>query len=147
MTDPRAVRDYLRFLLWGVVAIAAVALLGLVPTQRLAGPGAIAAMIAGCSVGILSLAFGAIPIALAGSSPGAKIQAGLLSIGVRFGSVLVLGLAAVLSGRFAGRPLVLWAAISYVVLLAIESRYAASVLSRTANQGGGDAAGEGKADR
>jgi hypothetical protein len=152
------VRSYLRFLVWGVVAVAVVALLGYLPTQRLAGSGAIPAIFAGCSVGILSAALGALPIVFAGSSPAAKVQAGLLTIGVRFGSVLLLGLAAVLSGRFERRPLVVWVAVSYVVLLVIESRYAVAALNptgalnradlnRTETQGGGDAAGEGNADR
>lgn len=147
MTRPRAVQGYLRFLIWGAVAVTAAALVGYLPTERLAGAGAVPAILAGCVVGLLAAALGAIPIVLAGDSPAAKVQAGLLSIGVRFGSVLLLGLAAVLSGRFAKKPLVFWVAISYVVLLVIESRYAVSTLNRTENRSGDDAAREGEADR
>jgi hypothetical protein len=125
------VRDYLRFLALTCAVIAGAAFLGYLPTARLAGgeaAGVLPAMLAGCLVGFTAGALGALPIARAGASPDAKLQAGLLSMGLRFGGVLALGLAAFLSGRFARGPLLVWIGISYVLQLVVESRYAARMM-------------------
>jgi hypothetical protein len=125
------VRDYLRFLALSCAIVAGAAFLGYLPTVRLAGGRAVGlpAMVAGCLVGIVAGALGALPLARAGPSPDAKIQAGMLAMGLRFGAVLVLGLAAYLSGLFAPKPLLAWIGFSYVALLVVESRYAARVMT------------------
>jgi hypothetical protein len=124
------VRGYLRFLAVTCALVAGAACLGYLPTARLAGGRAVAvpAMIAGCLVGIVAGALGALPLARAGGSPDAKIQAGLLAMGLRFGAVLALGLAAYASGLFARVPLLAWIGISYVAQLVVESRYAARMM-------------------
>jgi hypothetical protein len=109
------VRDYLRFLALSCAIVAGAAFLGYLPTVRLAG---------GRAVGLPAM-----PLARAGSSPDAKIQAGMLAMGLRFGAVLALGLAAYLSGLFAPRPLLAWIGISYLAQLVVESRYAARVMT------------------
>ena len=43
---------------------------------------------------------------------------------VRFAVVIVLGTAAALSGEVERMSLLLWIAISYVALLAVDTRYA-----------------------
>lgn len=118
---------YLRFLAWVVAVTAALALVGWVPTRRLGGEDAIPAMLAGCAVGILASALGGVPIALAGGArggPAARMQALLLSMAIRLGAVVILAVAAVLSGWFPRAPLLLWVAISYVVQLVVDTRYA-----------------------
>jgi len=116
---------YLRFLAWVVAVTAALALVGWVPTRRLGGEEAVPAMIAGCVVGILASALGGVPIALVrGDAPAARMQALLFSMVIRLGAVVILAVAAVLSGWFPRAPLLLWVAISYVVQLVVDTRYA-----------------------
>jgi hypothetical protein len=119
--------EYVRFLAWGLAATALAALLGFVPTRRLGGEGALGAMIAGCVVGWLASALGGIPVALGRgkvADPTARLQAMMASMGLRFGVVLALGAAAAFSGWFGLKPLLLWIAISYMALLAVDTWYA-----------------------
>jgi hypothetical protein len=115
---------YLRFLAWVVAVTAALALVGWVPTRRLGGEDAVPAMLAGCAVGILASALGGVPIALVRGGPAERMQALLLSMAIRLGAVVILAVAAVLSGWFLRAPLLLWVAISYVVQLVVDTRYA-----------------------
>jgi len=119
--------EYVRFLAWGLAATVLAALLGYVPTRRLGGEEALAAMIAGCAIGWLASALGGIPVALGrgkAANPTAKLQAMLASMGLRFAVVLALGAAAAFSGWFGLKPLLLWIAISYMALLAVDTWYA-----------------------
>jgi hypothetical protein len=115
---------YLRFLAWVVAVTAALALVGWVPTRRLGGEDAIPAMLAGCAVGILASALGGVPIALVRGGQTARTQALLLSMAIRLGAVVILAVAAVLSGWFARGPLLLWIAIGYMAQLVVDTRYA-----------------------
>jgi hypothetical protein len=45
-------------------------------------------------------------------------------MGLRVAVTVVLGAVAVLSGWFAVRPLVVWIAVAYGVLLVVDTRYA-----------------------
>ena len=110
-------------------------MLGYAPTRRLGGEGALPAMIAGCAIGFVASAVGALPAALSRRSgraaplPGAPLSGaplpGILGAMVlRLATVLVLGLSAGLSGWFASRPLLLWIALGYVAQLALDTRYA-----------------------
>lgn len=129
MTDLRSpAAEYLRFLAWAVAVAALVAALGYVPTRRLAGEGAVPSMLAGCALGLLASAAGGIPVArsrrLPAPAPAQRLQAMMLSMGLRFGVLAVLGASAALSGWFERGPLLLWVAISYLALLAVDTRYA-----------------------
>lgn len=128
MTDAaRAAGSYLRFLAWATGAIAAAALLGYIPTLRLAGEGALPSLIAGCAVALLASAIGAVPVARARSRPGIAGKGptvALSAMGLRLAAVVVLGSVAGLSGRFETMPLVAWIAIGHVVLLIVDTRYA-----------------------
>jgi len=122
--------EYLRFLAWALAAVVLAAALGFVPTRRLGGEEALAAMIAGCVVGWAASALGGIPVLLARGhggktvTPAGRLQAMLASMGLRFGVVLALGAAAAFSGWFGLKPLLLWIAISYLALLAVDTWYA-----------------------
>lgn len=129
MTDgARAAGSYLRFLAWATGAIVAAALLGYLPTMRLAGEGALPSLIAGCAVALLASAIGAVPVARARNRPGAAGLEGpkvaLSAMGLRLAAVVALGSAAGLSGRFETMPLVIWIAIGHAVLLIVDTRYA-----------------------
>lgn len=119
-----AAGGYLRFLAWAIAVAAVLVLLGWVPTRRLGGEDAIPAMLAGCAVVVLASALGAVPIALVRGGSAQRTQAVLLSMAVRLGAVVVLAVAAVLSGWFPRQPLLLWVAISYVAMLVVDTRYA-----------------------
>ncbi|HEV8578263.1 MAG TPA: hypothetical protein VGX68_04210 [Thermoanaerobaculia bacterium] len=117
--------EYLRFLVWAVAVGLALVLLGTAPTRRLGGEDALPAMFAGCAIGVLASAVGALPVMLA-RRRGAKtapLQSMLVSMALRFAAVLALGLSAGLSGWFATRPLLLWIGLGYIAQLALDVRY------------------------
>lgn len=120
-----AVAEYLRFLGWAVAVGVALALLGYAPTRRLGGEGALPAMIAGCAIGVLTSAVGALPVArVRRSGSPVPLQGMLTSLALRFVTVLVLGLVTGLSGWFETRPLLIWIALGYMAQLALDTRYA-----------------------
>lgn len=122
---PTRTAGYLRFLAWVLAVTAVVALLGILPTRRMAGDGALPALFAGCVIGVLASALGGVPIALSqGKPPAERVSSVLFAMLVRLAAVVALGSVAALSGRFAQNPLLLWIAISYVALLAVDTRYA-----------------------
>jgi uncharacterized membrane protein len=130
MTNARSpAAEYLRFLAWVVGAAVLIALVGALPTRRLGGDEAIPAMIAGCAIGILASAAGGIPIArgrrAAETDPAEKLKVMMLSMALRLMAVVALGAAASLSGEFERVPLLLWIALGYVTLLAVDTWYAA----------------------
>ena len=130
MTDARPpAAEYLRFVAWVAGVAALIALVGALPTRRLGGDEAIPAMLAGCAIGALASAAGGIPIARGarrGSAidPAGSLAATMTSMALRLAVVIVLGTAAVLSGELARKPLLLWIAISYMALLAVDVQYA-----------------------
>jgi hypothetical protein len=119
---------YLRFLAWTVALAVGIALLGYLPTKRWGGESAVRAMLAGCGVGGVASALGGVPVLLfsgMGGASGASGASGVLAaMAVRFAAALGLGLAAALTGSFERGPLLLWLAISYMVLLTVDTRYA-----------------------
>jgi hypothetical protein len=122
---PRPAGGYLRFLGRVAATAAAAALLGAWPTRRWGGEGALLAMAAGCGISALGAAVGGLPFALAGGAPAAAVPVrALLAAALRSLLVLALGLAAALSGRLPVGPLLVWLAISYVLLLIPDTRYA-----------------------
>lgn len=123
-TVRRAAGSYLRFLALVVALTAIAALLGFLPTKRLGGPEALPAMAAGCLIGLVASALGAVPIALAQGSPRAGLQGIVAAMAVRFAVAVALGLAAVLSGEFERGPLLIWIAIAYAIQLVADTRYA-----------------------
>ncbi len=101
--------------------------IGWVPTRRLAGEDAVAAMFAGCGIGLLSAALaGALLIAVSADTPEARMQRALFAMFARLAVVILLGVAGALSGAFDRTPLLFWMATSYVVLLPLEVRLAIS---------------------
>lgn len=124
---------YPRFLALTVGLSAVLMLFGLLPTQRLGGRPAVEAMVAGCAISAVAGAVGALPVALIAAriTPGQVTRRILGSMVLRLIVALGLGLAAVLSGWFAPRPLLIWLAIGYVVLLVADTGYALRALQRS----------------
>ena len=116
---------YPRFLGMAAAVIAALCVVGFVPTRRLAGDEGLPGMFAGCAIGFISAAFaGLMLVTVEGDSPEAKLKRSFLAMVARLAAVVVLGAAAVLSGMFAISPLLLWIAIAYMALLPLEVRLA-----------------------
>jgi|AP12_2_1047962.scaffolds.fasta_scaffold270852_1 hypothetical protein len=131
--DAKAATARPRFLVQAAGILGVLLALGTLPTVRLAGKGAVPAMLAGCALSVLASLAGAVPIWRATNRPGGRppqelLPAMLGSIVLRFAAALVLAVAAVLSGWFATKPLLIWLAISYAGLLAVDVRYARSRL-------------------
>lgn len=118
-------RRYVRFL--GLATGLAVVLcaVGYLPTRRLFGADAVGSMVAGCGISLVAAALaGWLLTAVGAETPEARMQRGFLAMVVRLAVVVVLGLAAALSGKFVRAPLLFWMATAYVVLLPLEVRLA-----------------------
>jgi hypothetical protein len=118
-------RRYARFLGLAVAIVFGLCAIGWLPTVRLAGAGAVAAMVVGCAISLVSAALaGWLLIAASADTPEARMQRGFLAMVVRLAVVVVLGLAAVFSGEVARQPLLFWIGTAYVALLPLEVKLA-----------------------
>jgi len=118
-------KRYARFLGLSVLIVAALCAAGVLPTRRLAGPGAITAMVAGCAISLVAAAMaGVLLTRVAVDTPEARLRRSFLAMTVRLGVVVVLGLAAALSGELARQPLLFWIGAAYVALLPLEVKLA-----------------------
>jgi hypothetical protein len=116
---------YARFLGVAVAIVVGLCAIGWLPTARLAGAGAVAAMVAGCAISLVSAALaGWLLIVTSVDTPEARMQRGFLAMVVRLVVVVVLGLAAALSGEVARQPLLFWIGTAYVALLPLEVKLA-----------------------
>jgi len=114
---------------------------GWFPTRWLAGPAGTPAMLAGCAIVLAASLVGGLPIAFGGGNSGGRpgvppVLRALAGIGLRLAVATVLAAAAALSGRFAVAPLVAWTAVGYLVLLAVDTRFA--LAAARAESGGAD---------
>lgn len=118
-------RRYARFVSLAVAIVLGLCVIGWLPTRRLAGDTAITAMLAGCAISLLSASLaGGLLIVVPAETPEARMQRGFLAMVVRLAVVVVLGLAAALSGELARQPLLFWIGTAYVALLPLEVRLA-----------------------
>ena len=125
MTTPSRSGRYTRFLSLAVAIVAGLCALGWLPTRRLAGAEAVVAMMAGCAISLVSAALaGWLLIVVGAETPEARMQRGFLAMVVRLAVVVVLGIAAALSGEVARQPLLFWIGTAYVVLLPLEVKLA-----------------------
>jgi hypothetical protein len=119
------IQRYARFLGVAVAIGVGLCAVGWLPTQRLAGPQAPAAMVAGCTISLLSAGVaGYLLTAVRADTPQVRMRRGFLAMIVRLVVAVVLGLAAALSGEFATSPLLFWLAMAYIALLPLEVRLA-----------------------
>jgi hypothetical protein len=117
----------IRFLGGEALIVAALCAIGWIPTERLAGPEALPAMIAGGAISLVSAALaGWLMNTIDGSTPEGRMRRGMFAMFARLGMVIALSAAAVLSGEFVQRPLLFWMAATYLALLPLEVRLAIS---------------------
>jgi len=83
---------------------------------------AVRAMFAGCAGSLVASMLAAVPVVLATPRDQvAAAQPAMMSLVARFVLVVLIGLTLVLSGLFEKEPLLIWLAISHVLLLVIDT--------------------------
>ncbi len=108
------------------------ALLGYFPSNNLGGAVAIPAMFAGIGVSLLGTLAGLAPPLLAlHREPLKRHNAVLGGMALRLAATGVLAAVVALSGWVAWRPFVLWVALSYLALLAIDVVGLARLMKQT----------------
>jgi hypothetical protein len=123
-------RSYLRLVAVGILTAVLVALLGYWPTVRMAGPGAVGAMLVGIAASLLAGLVGAVPVGLAAAAePGKVPQAVMASTALRFIVVLGAAAAVILSGRFDRVVVAVWIAVSYMIMLVVDTAFAIRVVA------------------
>lgn len=116
---------YARFLSLATAIVLALCALGWLPTRRLAGTEAVAAMLVGCAISLVAAALaGWLLVVAGGETPEARMQRSFLAMVVRLAVVVALGMAAALSGELARQPLLFWIGTAYVALLPLEVKLA-----------------------
>jgi len=139
MTKARATFGgyYAVFVGIGLATATAVSAIGYYPTERYAADGGAAAMLVGCGVSWIASCIGALPTAAALSSrPKQATTAILASTMVRFITALFLVVPLVLSGWFDRTVLVLFVAVSYLMMLLVDTLLAVRMIRRAEEQKG-----------
>ncbi len=115
-------QTYMWFAGVGFLTAGSVAGLGYFPTVHYAGREAIGSMLAGCGVSLAASLVGAVPVARAVSGGSAQPVISILaSTAFRFITVLALLAPLALSGWLDRTVFVLWAGISYVLMLFVDT--------------------------
>ncbi len=117
---PGAALARLALLAVGVAVV--LAGLGWLPTRAIAGDAALPAMGLGIGLALLATLAGLVPPVLATrSGPRERTTAALAGMGLRFALMLALLGAALLAGVQPRAVLAIWAALGYLVLLAVDT--------------------------
>ena len=120
----------------GVLAAAALAGLGYFPTARVAGTEAVRSMLAGCGVSLVASLMGAIPLAWVWTGRVSHSASAILaSVALRFLTMLLLVAPLVLSGWVDRIVFVVWAGISYLVMLIVDTLMAIRAIKKVAEAG------------
>ncbi len=118
-------RRYFRFLGLAFAIVVVLMAVGVVPTRRLAGEAAVPAMAIGCAISFVSAALAGWLLTVVNAvTPELRMQRAFLAMVVRLAVVVVLGLAAALSGAVDRMPLLFWLAATYMALLPLEVKLA-----------------------
>jgi hypothetical protein len=112
------------------VAAAAVAALGWFPTRRLAGAGGTTALGAGCTVAWLGSMVGGVPVMLGELRLLPPVTAALAASALRPAAVIAVAAAVAVSGRLSLAPFLVWTALAHLVMLAVDTLYAAAAGGR-----------------
>jgi hypothetical protein len=106
-------------------ALAALGLVGWLPTSKLAGDPGRAALAAGCAVALVGALCGAAPVllALARGGPERPHATAGWAMALRSGATLVGALATTLGTGVARTPFLVWVGLAYGSLLVVETRW------------------------
>lgn len=127
-------RRYARFAVSAMGLSLGLCLVGLWPTRRIAGAEGEAAMWVGCGVSLLGSLVGGLILARPFIATPA-VFAALAAMAARLGVVVVAAAALLLEGTLSPAPLLTWLAISYGVLLVLDTSFAIEVGSAGAGEG------------
>lgn len=109
----------------------ALGIVGVFPTQRLAGREGLLAMGVGIGISCLASIGAAIPLAFnRDMSPASRQIATLGAMAIRMFVTLVLFATCALCAWVPNKPLAIWTGMSYLILLAIETTMAVQLLKR-----------------
>lgn len=134
---------YLRFVGVSVVTVAALALLGWIPTRRWAGDAGGPAVFVGCGISLVAaLGSGWVIVRAADRSEQPPALAAFGAMGLRLGVTVILVLAVALIGAVPVEPLLIWVGVSYLALLALETRFAVSLMGEGGSRQAVDRHGE-----
>jgi hypothetical protein len=137
MTKARATFGgyYAIFVVFGLATALAVAGIGYFPTVQLRGGEGAAALVVGCGVSWIASCIGAVTTAAALSSRSKQVTTAVLaSTMVRFVTAIVLVVPLVLSGWFDRAVLALFVAVSYLMMLIVDTFLAVRMIRRTEEQ-------------
>ncbi len=116
---------YLGFLKLAAGILAALLIVGYLPTVRLAGDKGISAMLVGCAVSLVASVAGTMPLLWSRSrTPAEAMPVRMGSIALRLTLVIGLAAAVVFLGSLAVEPFLVWVAMSHVGLLVADTLYA-----------------------
>ena len=128
---------YAAFVGVGLATVLSVAAIGYYPTERLGAGGGATAMLVGCGVSLIASCIGAIPTAAALSSkPKQAGTAILASTMIRFVTALALVVPLIFSGWFDRTVLVLFVAVSYLLMLLVDTLLTVWMIRRAEEQKG-----------
>ncbi len=123
---------WIRFLRWLLLCSALLFIVGYLPTVHLGGRDAVASMLVGCAISVITSILGAIPLACrAVTSDRARALVPLTGVGLRFAAALVLGLLTVFLTSLAPVPLLMWVALSHLAFLTIDVRFAFQAIANS----------------
>jgi hypothetical protein len=113
---------FVRLGLWSVGTVVAALALGAWPTYALAGRAGIAGLLWGLGIALLSALIGLVPPVLAlRAGPAQQVRGMLTGALLRFLIMLALLLGSLLGDLAHRLALALWAAIGYILLLAVDT--------------------------
>lgn len=122
--DRTAKMGFGQFVLEAVGIAVLLSAVGWFPTQRVVGPDGIEAMAAGILVSLFASVVGAVPATMSRGRPASAAQSIMgACMALRLALVAGGGLAVALAGWFERNPLLIWLAISYAVLLVVDTRF------------------------
>jgi len=124
-SDIRPTTAFVRLALWSGATVAAALAVGYLPTHKLAGAAGVAGMLWGLGIALLSALTGLVPAVLAlRAGPQQRLKGALAGAAIRFVVMLALLLGCLLSGPSSPPrrvALAIWAAIGYILLLAVDT--------------------------
>jgi uncharacterized membrane protein len=132
----RALERFAGFVCLLLAASVALSLLGWLPTRKFVPEGGVAAMLAAIAVSVIASVVGVMPVFLAERKGTPQLHHVLATIVVRF-LLLLAGIGYVLLLDTVERaPFLIWVAVSYLLLLPLDVRYAVRAPATKADSSG-----------
>ena len=119
-------------LAWAMSGLVVACVAGVWPTYRLAGWSGVTAMGAGAAIALVGCVVGSVVIgSMVARRPALAGHGVMAGASVRFAVVVVLAGVVAWTGRVPAAPMLIWVAVSYVVMLAAETVGLVRVIRRS----------------